>query len=87
MRFGAREVEMAGRYDKISKKDAAQVVAFNKANPVGTVVRYWKGVREGEPSGVGPTTHEASLLGGHTAVAWIQGCSSCVALSHVEVVK
>ena len=72
---------------KSFKSDAAKVTAFNKANPVGTVVRYWKGLKEGEPSGVGPTTHEASLLGGHSAVVWIDGCSGCVALSHVEVVK
>lgn len=57
---------------------------FNELHPVGTRVRYWTGVREGEGR-KGVTTHEATLLGGHTPVAWIEGARGCVALTHVEV--
>ena len=60
--------------------------AFNATYPIGTTVRYWKGTKDGNPTGEGVTTHEATVLGGHTAVAWIRGCSGCVALTHVEVV-
>lgn len=59
---------------------------WNERHPVGTTVRYWTWLREGEPSGVGETTHRAAVLGG-SAVVWIRGCKrGCVALSHVEVV-
>ena len=63
----------------------AQLHAFQKIAPPGTLVRYWKGVREGEPTGYGKL-RLADILSGHTAVAWIEGCSGCVALTHVEVV-
>jgi len=59
---------------------------FNRANTVGVLVRYWRGAKDGPPSGVGETTSEAQLLSGHTAVVWIKGCSGCIGLSHVEVV-
>lgn len=65
---------------------AAEVTDWNDANAVGTVVRYWRGAKSGEPSGVGETVSRAAVLGGHTAVIWINGCSGCIALSHVEVV-
>lgn len=65
----------------------AQVDAWNLANPVGTLVDYWRGVREGEPSGQGRTRWNATVLGDHTAVAWIDGCSGAVALTHVRVVE
>lgn len=65
----------------------AEVDAWNLANPVGTLVDYWRGVREGEPSGRGRTHWNATILGDHTAVAWIDGCSGCVALSHIRVVN
>ncbi len=58
---------------------------FNKANPVGTKVLYWKGVHEGKPSGVAATRSEAQVLGGHTAVVWVHGEPACIALTHVEV--
>lgn len=65
----------------------ADVDAFNETVPVGTLVRYWKMAREGEPSGTSKTSTMASVLSGHTAVVWIEGCSGCVALSHVEVIQ
>jgi len=64
----------------------AAVDAFNAAHPVGTTVNYWRGVREGKPSGTGPTRSDAQLLSGHTAVVWIEGTSGCIALTHVEPV-
>lgn len=56
---------------------------WNKRFPVGTPVRYWTGAREGMGK-VGTTRTEASVLGGHSAVVWIDGHSGCVGLSHVE---
>jgi hypothetical protein len=56
---------------------------WNKEWPVGKIVRYWTGVREGIGK-MGKTRTEAMVLGGHTAVVWIEGYDSCVALSHVE---
>ena len=65
------------------------VVRWNDKNPVGTIVQYWRGTKtpDAPPSGVGKTTQPASLLGGHTPVVWIEGCSGCIALTHVEVVR
>lgn len=59
--------------------------AWNRANPVGTLVRYWKGIRQGEPSGTGATTCEAYDAYG-TSVVFIEGCSGFVALTHVETI-
>lgn len=72
--------------DERARTREAQAVAdrFNAAAPVGTYVRYWRGVRQGPPSGFGRVYHPATVLGGHSAVAWISGCSGCVGLSHVE---
>lgn len=57
--------------------------AFNLAHPVGTVVRYWSGLKEGEPTGVGPINHLATVVCEH-AVAWIEGARACHSLTHVE---
>lgn len=51
--------------------------------PVGAVVRYWPGVREG----VGIASRTRSLpwvLGGHTPVVMVEGHAGGVALTHVE---
>lgn len=56
---------------------------FNAAHPVGTRVRYWRGVREGEGA-VGQTPCEAWLLGGHSPVVRITGTSGAIALTHVQ---
>ena len=63
-----------------------EAAAFNAENPVGTVVRYWRGIRDGAPSGEGPTTSPVTVVGGHTAAVWIHGCPGFISLSHVEVV-
>lgn len=60
-----------------------QAIAFNSLCPVGSPVRYWTGAREGLGK-EGITRSEASVLEGHTAVVWIEGCAGCIALSHVE---
>ena len=57
--------------------------AFNEAHPVGTRMRYWKGLRQGEPTGHAIVRAPASVMGG-SAVVWLEGVSGCVALSHVE---
>ena len=63
-----------------------QAGRFNARYPIGTAVRYWTGVREGEGK-LSHTRSIAEVLGGHTAVVWIEGESGCVALSHVVVVR
>lgn len=60
-----------------------QAKDFNRCYPVGTRVRYWRGAREGQGL-IGFTRYPAEVLGGHTPVVWICGCSGCIALSHVE---
>jgi len=68
-----------------SKQAQRKCDAFNKAHPVGSTVRYWKGAREGEGN-LGETRSEAHVLGEHTAVVWISGVAGCIALTHVEPV-
>lgn len=70
------------------EREAAEraVAAWNATYRVGQRARFWKGERRGEPSGEGEIYNEATVLGGHTAVAWIEGARGCVALSHVEVI-
>lgn len=70
------------------KKPQKQADEFNAKYPNGARVRYWKGAKEGEPSGEGVMKYgPAQVLSGHTAVIWIEGCAGCVALSHIEVVE
>lgn len=67
---------------------AREVADFNARYPVGTMVKYWRGVvGDDEHGGVGATRTKAEVLSGHTAVIWIEGCSGCVALSHVVVLE
>lgn len=69
----AKMMEMSKRVDELTAK-----------YPVGTPCRYWTGAREGE--GKQGTIRSAwAILGGHTVVVWIEGCSGCVAETHVEV--
>lgn len=64
--------------------DAAQTAVdiWNATVPVGTEVRYWRGFRPG-PAIRSRTRTPAEVLSGHTAVVWVEGESSCIALSHV----
>lgn len=61
----------------------ALAYGWNQRFPVGTAVRYWTGLREGIGK-LSKTRSEAQVLGGHTAVVWIENQVGCVALSHVE---
>ena len=71
------------RLEKSKKRLQAEVDAFNENYPVGTEVEYWTGIREGAGK-TGTTRSVAELFGGHTPVVWIEGCTGCVALSHVR---
>ena len=74
--------------DRLKENGADEVVAkFNKRNPVGSTVRYWRGYKGGDPTGYGKTKTTAQVLPSGTAVVWIEGCTGCIALSHVEVVN
>lgn len=59
------------------------VDAWNERHSVGTPVRYWTFIREGDGK-LSKTRSEAQLLSGHTAVVWVDGEPGCIALSHVE---
>lgn len=63
----------------------AEAEAFNRAHPVGTLMRYWSGLKEGEPTGTAAIWHPATVVSQH-AVCWLQGVSSCHSLSHVEAI-
>lgn len=49
---------------------------------VGDDVHYLRGLMEGAPSGEGEVTCIDDVCG--TLVAWIKGCSGCIAITHVE---
>jgi len=49
---------------------------------IGDIVNYWRGVKDGEPSGKGAITDIGEISG--TQVVWIKGCRGCVAVSHIE---
>ena len=67
-----------------TKQQQRSVEKFNAAHEVGTTVRYWTMMREGTPSGTAKTRSLAQMQGGHTAVVWVEGYSSCIALTHIE---
>lgn len=61
---------------------------WNSLHPVGTPVYAYPGCRpEGDPKAEQLTTRtrsKASVLGGHTAVVWVEGHSACISLTHVD---
>lgn len=67
-----------------TKKAEAAVAAFNAKAPIGTPVRYWKGLREGDGA-EGTVRSEAYVSASGDPVVFIHGCSGYMALSHVEV--
>ena len=69
---------------KLFMQAQRKVDAFNHAHPVGTPVRVYPGVLNGRSDDTCTKT-KALVLGGHTAVVWVEGHSSCIALSHVTV--
>jgi hypothetical protein len=71
---------------RMSAAKAKQLVDdWNAKHPVGTPVRYWSGLRQGEGT-LSETRERASVVGGQPVV-WVRGCLSCVALSHVQAVE
>ncbi|MGW7350897.1 hypothetical protein [Streptomyces sp. NPDC054784] len=67
---------------------AEQADAFNAAHPVGAPVLAYPGARpEGRKDATVLTTRTrsaASVLGGHTAVVWVDGHGACIALTHID---
>ncbi|WP_432077751.1 hypothetical protein [Streptomyces sp. YPW6] len=67
---------------------AADADRWNAQYPVGTAVFAYPGCRpEDDPKGTQLTTRtrsESSVLGGHTAVVWVEGHSACISLTHVD---
>lgn len=63
-----------------------EVDDFNAKYPLGTFVRYWRGCKEGKPSGSGRTRTTAQIMCDHGSV-WIEGCRGSISLSHVEVIE
>ncbi|WP_203617803.1 hypothetical protein [Streptomyces bauhiniae] len=67
---------------------AVAVATWNTRYPVGTPVTAYPGVRpEDDPTDERLDTRtrsEAQVLGGHTAVVWVDGHSACIALTHVD---
>ncbi len=68
--------------EQIAAKEAEE---FDKRYPIGTRVKFWSGLKEGEPTSVGKTCHVATVVCG-TAVAWIDTARSCHAITHVEAI-
>lgn len=56
---------------------------WNAKHPVGTLVSYEEIVGEGETHR-GASATEAQILGGHSAVIWLEGKSGCVCLEHCK---
>ena len=48
----------------------------------GDLVKYWKGIKSGDASGEGKIKAFGEVCG--SDVVWIEGCSACVATSHIE---
>lgn len=63
----------------------ADVAAWNATHPVGTPVRFWPGVREGE--GRPSRTRSVAWAPGHTPMVLVDGYTGGICLSHVEVVR
>ena len=73
-------MSMRGRI-KTPKQLEAQCAEWNANHPVGTKVEYFAVMHPHRDSrGIYETRSEATILGGHTAVIWLDGKSGCVAL-------
>lgn len=58
---------------------------WNAANEVGTTVSFEELVGRGETFR-GKSASEAQVMGGHSAVIWLEGKSGCVDLGHCTAV-
>lgn len=64
----------------------SQCDAWNEKHAEGVLVSYESVVGEGETH-LGKSISPAEVLGGHSAVIWLEGKSGCVALDHCKVVE
>jgi hypothetical protein len=58
---------------------------FNRRVPVGTLVQYGTGSRNGQGA-MGVTTTDARLLGS-TPIVFVEGARGCIALTHIDPVE
>ena len=65
------------------KQQEKLVREWNEKYPVGTPVIVTK---DDDTEIRTVTTHEATMLGGHTAVAWLKDISGCYSLDRVRAV-
>ena len=70
----------------MARKKKMTADAFNAAYPVGTSVRYWPMVREGEGR-LGETRSVAWTLGSGDVIVKVSGYAGGIILTHVEVIK
>jgi hypothetical protein len=63
------------------KKLEQEVAAFNRRFAVGAEVDYFEVIGDGKAKRLRTRT-PAQVLGGHTAVVWLEGKSGCVCCSH-----
>ncbi|MET8841485.1 hypothetical protein ABZW67_15495 [Streptomyces rubiginosohelvolus] len=67
---------------------AAEADRWNAAHPIGTPVTAYPGLRPEDNSKcvrlITHTRSAASVLGGHTAVVWVEGHGACIKLTHVD---
>ena len=60
-----------------------EVEKFNARYSVGDALWAYRGIVRENPIAV-TLRAPAELLGGHTPVAWVDGTSGCIALTHLE---
>lgn len=90
----SRDEDYPGWADHVAKLEAQnalhrQVARWNAAHPVGTLITAYPGARpEDDASGERldtATRSKAQVLGGHTAVVWVDGHSACICLTHIDI--
>lgn len=64
------------------KKMTTDCAKFNARYPVGAVIQCWTGPIEGKPV-ERIVRLPAQIMGGHSAVVYVEGGGGCVLLSHV----
>lgn len=95
--FRCRSLGLAGTESRYVKTGAAWVSEvdpkrdaqdaadhWNAAHPIGTPVRYWTWLREGDGK-TSKTRTLAQSMGSHASV-WVDGEASCISLTHVEAI-
>lgn len=69
-------------YDQKVEQEQELVAQFNMDCPIGSPVRYWTWVREGDGQ-TSKTKSVAQMMCDH-AVVWIEDHAACIALSHIQ---